>query len=71
MKKKHSIITDVSVIKEVSIFTEILILFLVISSSTAMAYTEFSEENMSSNIHKNIVNQTKLSPKFGAFTRKS
>ena len=30
-----------------------------------MAYTEFSEENMSSNIHKNIVNQTKLSPKFG------
>ncbi len=64
MKKKYSIITDVSVIKEVSIFTEILILFLVISSSTAMAYTEFSEENMSSNIHKNIVNQTKLSPKF-------
>jgi len=65
MKKNHNIITDVYVIKEISIFIEVLILFLVISSSMAMAYTEFSEENMSSNIHKNIVNKTKLSPKFG------
>ena len=31
-----------------------------------MAYTGFSEENKSSDIiHKNIVNQTKFSPKIG------
>jgi hypothetical protein len=39
------------------IFTELLVLFLVIGSSTAIAYTGFSEENNSSDIHKNTITQ--------------
>ncbi len=69
MKKNYNIITDVSVIKKVVIFIEVLILFLVISSSVAVAYTGFSEENKSSHIHKNTVNQTEFSPKFGLSPR--
>jgi C1A family cysteine protease len=65
MNTKHNIITKVSVIKKIVIFTEVLILFLVISSSIAMAYTGFSEENKSSNNHKNTVNQTEFTQKFG------
>jgi C1A family cysteine protease len=64
MKKNLNIKTNINIVKKLVIFTELLILFLVISSSIAIAYTEFSEEKMSSNIHKNTVNQTKFSPKF-------
>jgi C1A family cysteine protease len=65
MRKKYNIITGVTIIKKVEIFAELLVLFLVICSSMAMAYTGFSEENKSSDIHKNIVTQTEFSPKFG------
>ena len=72
MKKNHIINNDVNIVKKLVIFTELLVLFLVISSSIAMAYTGFSEENKSISvptdhkfIHKDIVNQTKFSTKVG------
>ena len=72
MKKNHIINNDVNIVKKLVIFTELLVLLLVISSSTAMAYTGFSEENKPTFvhtdhkfIHKDIINQTKFSPKVG------
>ena len=41
----------------------IFILFLVIGSSIAMAYTGFLDDNKSFDIKKNIVNHTEFSPK--------
>ncbi len=49
--------------KKLIILSELLVLFLVIGSSIAMAYTGFSGENKSSDIHKNSINQTEV-PKF-------
>ena len=72
MKKNHNIKNDVNIVKKLVIFTELLVLFLVISSSIAMAYAGFSEENKPISvptdhkfIHKDIVNQTKFSPNVG------
>ena len=68
MKKNHIIKNDMNTVKKLVIFTELLVLFLVIGSSIAMAYTGFSEENKPISIptdhifiHKDIVNQTKFS----------
>jgi len=44
MKKDPNIKTNVNIVKKLVIFTELLILFLVIGSSIAMAYTGFSEK---------------------------
>ena len=65
MKKDHNIKNDITIIKKVVIFAELLVFFLMICSSVAMTYTGFSEGNRSSDIHKNITNQTEFSPKFG------
>src|SRR5271157_4270263 len=45
MKKNHDINKDINIIKKLVIFTELLVLFLVISSSITVAYAGFSEEN--------------------------
>ncbi len=45
------------------IISGIFILFLVIGSSIAMAYTGFLDDNKSFDIKKNIVNHTEFSPK--------
>ncbi len=72
MKKNYTIKNDMNIVKKLVIFTELLVLFLVIGSSTAMAYTGFSEENKPISIptdhifiHKDIVNQTKFSTNVG------
>jgi len=65
MKKDHNINNEVNIVKKLVIFSELIVLFLVISSSIAMAYVGFSEENKSSDNHKNIVKQIKFYPKFG------
>jgi|ERR1035437_10169669 C1A family cysteine protease len=72
MKKNHTINNDVNIVKKLVLFTELLVLFLVISSSIAMAYTGFSGENKPISvstdhkfIHKYITNQTKSSTKVG------
>ncbi len=54
---------DVSVKKRALIFSEILVLSLVIGSSIAVADTGFSEEYKSSDILENVTNQTEDSPK--------
>ena len=72
MKKNHNINNDENIVKELVIFTELLVLFLVLGSSIAMAYAGFSEENKPISvptdhkfIHKNIINPTEFSPKVG------
>jgi C1A family cysteine protease len=72
MKEDHNIKTNINIVKKLIIFTELFILFLVIGSSIAMAYAEFSEENKPISvptdykfIHTDIVNQTEFSPKVG------
>ena len=72
MREKHNIITDITAIKKAGVFAELLVLFLVISSSIAMAYTGFSEENKPISvltdhkfIHKDAMNQTKFSTNVG------
>ncbi len=45
MKKNRNITNYVNILKKLVIFTELLVLFLVIGSSIAMAYAGFSEEN--------------------------
>ncbi len=45
MEKNHDINKDVHIVKKLVIFTELLVLFLVIGSSIATAYAGFSEEN--------------------------
>ena len=72
MKKNHIINNDANIVKKLVLFTELLVLLLVISSSIAMAYTGFSEENKPISvptdhkfIHKDIANQTKFSTKVG------
>ena len=45
------------------ILSFVLVLFLVIGSSIAIAYTEFLEENNSFDIKKNIISHTEFSPK--------
>jgi C1A family cysteine protease len=72
MKKNHIINNDVNIVKKLIIYTELLVLFLVINSSIAMAYTGFSEENKPISvptdhkfIHKDSINQTKFSTNVG------
>ena len=72
MKKNYTIKNDMNIVKKLVILTELLVLFLVISSSIAMAYAGFSEENKSISvptdhkfIPKNIVNETEFSPNVG------
>jgi C1A family cysteine protease len=72
MKTDPNIKNNVNIIKKLVILTEFLVLFLVIGSTIAMAYAGFSEENKPISapidhkfIHKDIVNQTKFSPKVG------
>ncbi len=64
MKIDHNIKTDVDMVKKLIIFIELLVLLLVIGSSIAVAYTGFSDENKSVDIHKNILTQTESQPKF-------
>lgn len=54
---------DVSVKKRALIFSEILVLSLVIGSSIAVADTGFSEEYKSLDTQKNVTNQIEGSPK--------
>jgi PKD repeat protein/C1A family cysteine protease len=49
--------------KKLIILSELLVLFLIIGSSIAMAYTEFSGEDKSVAIQKNIANPMESSPK--------
>jgi len=65
MKKHVNIKTDLNILKKLVIFTEFLVLFLVIGLSITMACTGSLEKNKSYDIHKNIVNKTGLSPKLG------
>ncbi len=72
MKKNHTIKNNMNIVKRSIIFTELLVVFLVISSSIAMAYTGFSEKNKPISapidnkfIHEDIVNQTEFSTKVG------
>ncbi len=72
MKKENNIKNNVNIVKKLVLFTELLVLFMVIGSSIAMAYTGFSEKNKPISvpidhkfIHKDIANQTKFSPKVG------
>jgi len=72
MKKNQNINNDINILKNLVTFTELLVLFLVIGSSIAMAYAGFSEENKPISvstdhkfIHKDITNQTEFSPKVG------
>jgi C1A family cysteine protease len=71
-KKDNNIKNNINIIKRLVIFTEILVLFLVIGSSIAMAYAGFSEENRPISvptdyifIQKDGVYQTEFSPKVG------
>ena len=68
MKKNHNINSDVNMVKKLVIFTELLILLLVIGSSIAMGSAGFSEENKLISvpadhkfIHKNVINQNEFS----------
>ena len=72
MKKYPNTKINVNKVKKLLIFTELLALFLVISSSIAIAYAGFPEENKSISvpadhefIHKNIANKTTFSPNVG------
>jgi C1A family cysteine protease len=72
MQKNHNLKNDVDIVKKIVIFTELLVLFLVIGSSIAMAYTGFSEKNKPifvhtdhKFIHKDTVNKTKFSQNVG------
>ena len=63
-RKKHlNIKMDVSVKKKALIFSEILVLVLVIGSSIAVADTGFSEEYKSLDILENVTHQTDDLPK--------
>ena len=70
MKKNQNINNDINILKNLVTFTELLVLFLVISSS--MAYAGFSEEDKPISIstdykfiHTDITNQTEFSTKVG------
>jgi C1A family cysteine protease len=72
MKTDPNIKTNVNIVKKLVICTELLVLFLVICSSIAMAYAGFSEENKPifiptdyKFIHKDIINQTEFTQKVG------
>ena len=72
MGKNHNLNNDIDIVKKILIFTELLVLFLVIGSSIAMAYTGFSEKNKPISvhtdhkfIHKDIINSTKFSQNVG------
>jgi hypothetical protein len=75
MKKDPNTKTNINIVKKLVIFTELLVLFLVIGSSIAMAYAGFSEENKSISIpaeHKFIhTDITKKICKCWTCTRKS
>ena len=62
MKKNLNIKSDLNVRKKLVIFSELLILFLFIGSSIAMADTGSSEINTASDIQKNALNQNDGSP---------
>ncbi len=64
MKTNYNVVTNGTIKQKVIILAKLMILFLVISSSMAMAYTGLSGENKSNNIHRNVVNQTESSSKF-------
>ena len=71
-KTDHNIKNDIDIVKKLVIFTELLVLFLVIGSSIAMAYAGFSEKNKPISvpadhkfIHEDFVNQTEFSSEFG------
>ena len=51
MQKNHNLKNDVDIVKKIVIFTELLVLFLVIGSSIAMAFTGFSEKNKPIFVH--------------------
>ena len=63
MKKNHYIKSDINMSKKLVAFSELLVLFLVIGSSIAMADTGSSEINTASGIQKNAINQTDGSQK--------
>ena len=72
MKKNYNINNNANIINKLVIFTELLVLLLVIGSSIAMASAGFPEENKPISvptdhkfIHKDIVNQTEFSSKIG------
>ena len=64
MKTNCSEVTNGTTIKKVIILTKLLILFLVIFSSMAMAYIGSSDENRSNDIHRNVVTKTGSSSQF-------
>ena len=64
MKTNCSVVTNGTTIKKVIILTKLLILFLVIFSSMAMAYIGSSDENRSNDIHRNVVTKTGSSSQF-------
>ena len=63
MKKNLNIKIDINMRKKLVIFSELLFLFIVIGSSTAMADTGSLEINTASEIQNNAINQTDSFPK--------
>jgi hypothetical protein len=65
MKKHLNLKKYVNLKKTVLIFSGLMVLFLIIGSSIAMADIGFSEQNKSLDVKKSVVNQIAGSPKSG------
>jgi PKD repeat protein/C1A family cysteine protease len=65
MEKRLNLKKDVDLKKTALIFSEILVLFLILGSSIAVVNTGFSGQKRSSDAQKNVITQVASSPKSG------